>query len=243
MGESSSHKRDPRLERLAKKVPSWYLPAHLGVSIGLLGALTALFVMLLPPEPLRWPAYAAAMSTVTLGNFVEYALHRWPMHRRYKRFVGFFRNHTIVHHRYFTKNAMDMERPSDLFYVLPSVWVILASSLTLVSTTAFLYVVFGPQIGLAGGASLGAFALMSEILHVAFHLPEKWMTLPVLRSRWFQWVKRHHTIHHDPHVMRKWNFNIVIPLFDALLGTLAPPATHDELRRERAYSCASVSGT
>jgi sterol desaturase/sphingolipid hydroxylase (fatty acid hydroxylase superfamily) len=35
-------------------------------------------------------------------------------------------------------------------------------------------------------------------------------------------MKRHHRLHHDPKVMRKWNFNIGIPLFDVLFRTLAP---------------------
>jgi sterol desaturase/sphingolipid hydroxylase (fatty acid hydroxylase superfamily) len=46
------------------------------------------------------------------------------------------------------------------------------------------------------------------------------MRYPVLRSRVFQAMKEHHTIHHDPRMMRKWNFNIGTPLFDALFGTL-----------------------
>jgi len=67
---------------------------------------------------------------------------------------------------------------------------------------------------------------------LAAHLPEdSWLGgRPVAR-----FVRHHHGIHHDPRRMRRANFNITVPLWDALLGTLDRRAevTRDDLARDR----------
>lgn len=57
------------------------------------------------------------------------------------------------------------------------------------------------------------------------HLPADaaMLRLPFLRA-----LRAHHRLHHDPRHMRTKNFNVVLPLFDWLFGTLA---------RERSRPC------
>jgi sterol desaturase/sphingolipid hydroxylase (fatty acid hydroxylase superfamily) len=56
-----------------------------------------------------------------------------------------------------------------------------------------------------------------ELLHSASHLPsDHWLA----QNRVVQWVSRHHRIHHDPKLMRTYNFNFALPLFDWLFGTI-----------------------
>ncbi len=35
-------------------------------------------------------------------------------------------------------------------------------------------------------------------------------------------LRTHHARHHDPRLMQRWNFNVTVPLFDAVMGTIAP---------------------
>jgi hypothetical protein len=142
------------------------------------------------------------------------------MHKRRRLTRAFFRSHTIMHHRFFTYQTMGVSRFSELYFVISSTPVVIISFLILLMTTGLLILLAGLQTGLFAGGVLGLFATAKQILHVAFHVPEKWMHYPVLRSRIFQAMQKHHAIHHDPRMMRRWNFNIGTPLFDALFGTL-----------------------
>ena len=196
------------------------MPLHLGVTIGLLGGASAAFVTFLPSGRLPWTAWVAAVAAIILSDFMEYVLHRWPMHRRRRLTRAFFRHHTIAHHRYFTYETMGLQSFGEASFVVSSPPVLVASMAFLGGITALMCAMLGAHAGLFAGAVLGLFGVAKQILHLAFHLPDKWMRYPVLRSRIFQALKEHHAIHHDPRLMRRWNFSIGTPLFDALFGTL-----------------------
>lgn len=173
-----------------------------------------------PEGPLPWTAWPAAFGGILLADFIEYVLHRWPMHKRRRLTRRLFRSHTIDHHRFFTHEAMDMRHLREVFSVASSKFVIAISIVSLVLVVGLISLAFGTQVGMFAGGALGLFVTAKQVLHIAFHFPEEWMGLPVLRSRAFQAMRRHHTIHHNPRLMRKYNFNIGTPLFDALFGTL-----------------------
>jgi len=212
--------RDPRLERLKHKVPAWYVPLHLGVIIGVFGGASVALLLLRPSAPLTASAWIAAVATVLFADFVEYALHRWPMHRRRRLTRAFFRNHTIAHHRYFTYETMGIRSFSEVTFVLSSIPVILVTLGLILTIAGLLVAILGLNGGMFVAGVIGLWTTAKQVLHLAFHLPDRWMKLPVLRGRAFQALKEHHAIHHDPRLMRKWNFNIAVPVFDALFGTL-----------------------
>jgi sterol desaturase/sphingolipid hydroxylase (fatty acid hydroxylase superfamily) len=33
-------------------------------------------------------------------------------------------------------------------------------------------------------------------------------------------LRRHHAVHHDPELMQRWNFNVTVPLWDLVRGTI-----------------------
>jgi len=61
-----------------------------------------------------------------------------------------------------------------------------------------------------------------EWLHLSYHLPHDHL---VGRSRIIRALRRHHTIHHDPRLMQRWNLNVTVPLWDVVMRTVAeyPP--------------------
>lgn len=213
-------RRNPRLERLRHNVPVWYVPLHLGVSIGLLGGLSLALLGFLPNEKTHWSSWVAAISAVLLAEFAEYALHRWPMHKRRNWSRAFFHAHTIEHHRYFTHTTMGISSLKDVTFIISSIPVLIFS-LALIGLVVWGFAAtMGLEAGLLTGSFLGLTGALKQVLHLSFHFPDSWYKYPVLRSRLFYWMREHHVIHHDPHMMTKWNFNIGIPLFDALFGTL-----------------------
>jgi sterol desaturase/sphingolipid hydroxylase (fatty acid hydroxylase superfamily) len=66
------------------------------------------------------------------------------------------------------------------------------------------------------------FFLSYEWTHLAYHLPDGRLgRLSLVRH-----LRELHRRHHDPRLMKRWNFNITVPVFDVIRGTLWS-ATHD----------------
>lgn len=221
MGDSRS-KRGPRLGKL-EQIPTRYnYRVHLAITIGVLLLFIVLSSVLLTQVTIPWYAWLTPPIAVVAGNFVEYALHRWPMHRRKPRTDSYFRTHTLEHHRHFTAKAYEMGSVRELYYTLPSPQVTASAIAFLALTALSLWLLAGAGVALVAALTVGIYGVVSEALHLSFHLPSRYLELPVLRSRPYQWMIAHHKMHHDPRKMTRVNFNIGIALFDWVLGTLAP---------------------
>jgi sterol desaturase/sphingolipid hydroxylase (fatty acid hydroxylase superfamily) len=61
--------------------------------------------------------------------------------------------------------------------------------------------------------------VLYEVSHLSYHLPPESF---VGRRRLVRWLREHHARHHDPRLMQKWNFNVTIPFWDWIRGTIAP---------------------
>ena len=56
-----------------------------------------------------------------------------------------------------------------------------------------------------------------EVLHLSYHLSPKGF----IGGSWLiSTLRRHHARHHDPRLMQRWNFNVTLPLFDWIFGTI-----------------------
>ena len=197
-----------------------YVMGH-ALLLGWIGiGLVALLWHFVDVEDLARPEIWSLGLAATLSkNLVEYVLHRWPMHKRRPWCAKMFQQHTCVHHRRFTSQDMAISSVGDLHNVLPTtrnlvvlvgVWGSFVLAVSWIST---------PSIGAFVGFCLGVSALVSETLHTLYHLPTRWIRR---MPRWFQWLQQQHAIHHEPKLMRTYNFNVALPLCDLLFGTLAP---------------------
>ena len=91
-------------------------------------------------------------------------------------------------------------------------------------------------IGLLFGANAGwifvvtssLFMVMYELLHLSYHLPADSF---IGRQPLVHWLRRHHARHHDPRLMQRWNFNVTFPIFDYVMGTVAPPGDAKDVAR------------
>lgn len=156
--------------------------------------------------------------TFLYANFAEYLGHRYPMHNPLPGLSTIYRRHAKEHHRFFVADYMAFDEPRDVKAVLfPPTLVLFFASVFGVpmwflvswlwsSNAAWLFVLTG-----------AGYFLNYEVLHTIYHLPEqsRIRQLPII-DRLSIW----HTVHHQPELMRHYNFNITYPICDLLFGTL-----------------------
>jgi hypothetical protein len=200
---------------------------------------------------------AALLLAVPIGvvqsSFVEWAFHRYWLHRPWLP-KGCFTTHTLIHHQLCkfddTFHVVEEEQHEALTFqwwggpiliALSSVpWVLLAIALRLMGV-ALPYVAFLVTFAAVTSVYYAGY----EGLHFLMHKPKfPWLE----RSRPFQFIKRHHRIHHV-HMNR--NLNVLLPLADLVLGTLvtempSPSATPESARllarKHSVYGRRSESG-
>ena len=58
-----------------------------------------------------------------------------------------------------------------------------------------------------------------EVLHLCYHAPKNSF---IGRRKIIGVLRTHHARHHDPRLMQRYNFNVTVPIFDWIMGTMAP---------------------
>lgn len=165
---------------------------------------------------------SAFLVSVVQSSFFEWAFHRYWLHRPWLP-KDCFTNHTLIHHQLCkfedTFHVVEEEQEEALHFQW---WG--GPTLVMINVVPWALTAWALH---AGGAVLpyltflGVFTLTMvlyyggyEGLHYLMHKPRfPW----VERARWYQFLKRHHRIHHV-HMNR--NLNVLLPLADLLLGTL-----------------------
>lgn len=170
-------------------------------------------------------------------SFVEWWVHRTVMHRHslpgalYRWLPYFeraFRNHAVLHHAvyYATYDHEPDEHGRRLnlqFHVSD-----LVSSNLFVAPLHVLYLLTEPVGSLALASLITFYMFTWNALHVEMHIPSnRWW----FHHRVFRFLNRHHYMHH---VYPGRNFNVVLPLADYMLGTVARPGM-TERRAMEAY--------
>ena len=156
--------------------------------------------------------------TLLLGNLAVYVIHRFPLHRHYPLISQHtYRIHSKLHHRFFTHQYSVVDELDDLYLLFFPPWTIL---LFLVIHCPILYFLcsrfLSDNCTYLHLAMSTFYFILYEVFHFVSHLPEgHW----ILNIRHFSRMREHHTAHHDPKLMHRYNFNIVFPLFDSIFKT------------------------
>ena len=166
---------------------------------------------------LRAPRWSLVTVPITFlyANLVEWLAHRGPMHRprRFLRLV--YQRHTLLHHAFFTHQAMRLSSARDFKMVLfPPVLLIFFFGLFALPIGLLLQALAGPNVAALFLITALGYYLLYEWLHLGYHLGER-------APRFIESLRRHHATHHDPAWMTA-NFNITFPICDRLFGTSAP---------------------
>ena len=188
---------------------------HIAVIYGV--GIAAIWYCLQHLQAAGWE-WLLALPVFLAGNFVEWAMHRYVMHRRIDVFAlrAIYERHTRQHHQYFT----DLEPTIDTvreFRIVFFPWRVLvtlgAGGLTLgwLATQLFNanagYIVFMTMVGQY---------LVYETFHYCCHVHDNWFVrnLPFVNT-----IRRHHTAHHNLGIMMKYNMNLTFPIADWFMGT------------------------
>jgi hypothetical protein len=202
----------------AQHLPVGYSPwSHMGRTAALATALGALGVALAwHARPLDWVLMPIFFF---VANFMEWAVHRYPMHHpMWPRIM--YQNHAMSHHIAFTEHNMPVAEARELGLVMMP-WYTMLGLFVVASPVMLLAAALrGP--GLAGVFLLGAVVYFAfyETMHALYHLPDATLDRVGLgRARVFRRMQAHHTHHHILRRMAFVNFNVTVPLMDWLLGT------------------------
>lgn len=161
-------------------------------------------------------AVIGVLASFIIGNFIEYSVHRWFMHKKQPGFGWLYRKHAREHHVFFDFDNMKAHNSRDYYFLLFPWWavplVLLAGACAIMSV---MYL-FLPLSFVAGyGIGISIYYFLYEICHTLTHQSHTF-------GNSIGWP---HKVHHCHKLMHSSNFNIVLPLFDWIFGTYehSPP--------------------
>ena len=173
--------------------------------------------------------WLAVIPVFIAGNFVEWLMHRYVMHRLVDVFAlrAIYDRHTRQHHQYFTDNdhTIDTVREFRIVFFPWRVLAVFALSGILFGSLAAL--VFNANVGYILFITMVGQYLTYETFHFCCHVKENWFvrSMPFINT-----IRRHHAAHHNQGIMMKYNMNLTFPIADwfldssdvkrGLLGTL-----------------------
>ncbi len=153
------------------------------------------------------------------ANLVEYAGHRWVMHRKVPGLGLVYKRHSGQHHRFFTDRHMALEGWQDCKVVLfPAVLMVFFFGAFATPVGLLLAWLATPNVAWLFVAVALGYYLNYELLHLAYHLPDDSILMKV---PWFRRLRHLHHRHHDTSLMAHKNFNITYPIGDWLFRTKA----------------------
>ncbi|SOE96735.1 hypothetical protein SAMN05414139_09729 [Burkholderia sp. D7] len=182
-----------------------------------LAGVAAIYYCLTQLHASRWE-WLVVIPVFLAGNFVEWGMHRFVMHRRIDVFAlrAIYERHTREHHQYFT----DLEPTIDTtreFRIVFFPWRVL---ITLGIGGTVLGYIASRLINLNAGyivfLTMVAQYLTYETFHYCCHVRENWFVrnIPFINT-----IRRHHTAHHNMGIMMKYNMNLTFPIADWVIGS------------------------
>ncbi|HEY3266879.1 MAG TPA: sterol desaturase family protein [Armatimonadota bacterium] len=188
----------------------------------------------------------AAVAATVQASFFEWAFHRYWLHKPWLP-ASCFRAHTLVHHQLCkfedTFQVVDPEQREALTFAWYGGPLLIAMNAAPWCLVAIGLSALG--LGLPYAAFLITLSAVAALYYAGYEGSHYLMHRPSIAfvegTRAFQFLKRHHRIHH---VQMDRNLNVLLPLADWCLGTLiltrpdgAPRITNEAARRTaRRYS-------
>ncbi len=223
-GKLTEERRERVRQKATAEIPWWYLPwGHLAATTGIgLTVLVVSTVQLIRLGTTQVADWLVVPGVLLLANFFEWRVHKKVLHRRSRWFPPMqtiYDKHTPMHHMVYVEEDMALRSSKEFRLVLiPAAGV--AGIVLTASPIAF-------AIGRLWSAPAGWLFLLTaslymvtyEVLHLCYHAPSESF---IGRLAFIKVMRAHHARHHDPRLMQKWNFNVTLPLFDWLMGTIAP---------------------
>ncbi|HXI54550.1 MAG TPA: hypothetical protein VNO55_00695 [Polyangia bacterium] len=202
----------------AANIPADYsVKMHIATTAAIAGAILAGAAVL--ARSARLVDWILLPTFWLVANFIEWAFHRYPMHRPLTPRL-LYKNHAQLHHLAFTEETMPVAEPRELNLVMMPWYTMIG--LFVIASPVFILAGLLRGPGLAGVFLIAAvlYFVAYELLHALYHLPLATLASAGLRpGGLFFRLRAHHARHHVLRRMAHANFNVTIPLMDWLLRT------------------------
>jgi sterol desaturase/sphingolipid hydroxylase (fatty acid hydroxylase superfamily) len=217
LGRLAPERRAELRARLLAEIPRWYRPwLHL-LFPSLIGLGLTTACMLSLRQPRAWQLLTLPVTFVLL-NAAEWRIHRDLLHRRTPPLALLYDRHTPQHHMIFVTDDMAMRSTREFRLVLIPFYGILAAGLGALPIPLALWLGLGQRnLALGFMATTMSYVVAYEWLHLVYHAPTD---SRLGRSKLVARLRRHHAVHHAPELMQRWNFNVTLPLWDRVRGTI-----------------------
>jgi hypothetical protein len=209
-----------RQRRFREQYRSNISPMYNGlVHVGVIYAvgLAAIGWGVLSLENVGWE-WLVILPVALAGNFAEWAMHRYVMHRKIDVFAlrAIYDRHTRQHHQYFTDNEWTIDTIRE-FRIVFFPW-------RLLCVLGVLGALFGWIASLLWNPNAGWFVFMTmvghylvyEFMHYCCHVHDNAF---VTRFPFVSTIRRHHTFHHNQGIMMHYNMNLTFPVADWFMKT------------------------
>lgn len=213
----SIHER--RRAEIVATIPRWYSPTVHFLIPGLLG-LGAMAGALLMVRDLRPAELWIVPATMILAFGFEWRVHKLVLHRRTPGLGVLYERHELHHHVIYTYDDMAMREGRELRLILMPAYAVVLVFLIDVPFALASARLFSWNAGCLFMATSMVFFISYEWLHAAYHLPAGHV---ISRLGVIARLREHHRRHHDPRLMKGWNFNVTVPFFDWIHRTTWTP--------------------
>lgn len=220
MGALSEDRRDAARQQALAEIPWWYSPhGHLAATTGIGLAVLVTSVVMLARTPMRWTDGLVVPAVILFANYYEWRAHKDVLHKRRWPLEVLYDKHTPMHHVMYVEEDMAIRDVRELRFVLIPAAGVLGIVLAAAPVAFVLARIWSAPAGWLFLLSASLFMVSYEVLHLCYHAPADSF---VGRRRMIAVLRAHHARHHDPRLMQRFNFNVTVPLFDWLMGTIAP---------------------
>ena len=206
---------DLRADLLAR-IPRWYSP-WLHIAVPAMAGIAIAALALAQIEGLRAWQLALVPLFLVAANAIEWHAHRGLLHRRTRFLETLYVRHTPQHHAIYVADDMFIRDWRELKLILLPAWGILAILAAASPVAVALVALRETNVAALWIATVVGYVLSYEWLHLAYHLPADGR---IGRLRVTRYLRGHHQRHHAPHLMQRWNFNVTVPLWDHVRGTV-----------------------
>ncbi len=226
----TAERRDRVRQAAIADIPWWYSPwGHLAATTGIGLAVLVVSTSRLVTLPVRWTDWLVVPLVCVFANFFEWHVHKHVLHKRRWPVEVIYDKHTPMHHMVYVENDMALRDPKEMRLVLIPAMGVLGIVVTAAPIAFVLAHLWSAAAGWLLLLTASLFMVTYELLHLAYHAPA---TSFVGRLGLVRRLRAHHARHHDPRLMQRYNFNVTVPLFDWIMGTMAP-ASPDAPRQTR----------
>lgn len=152
------------------------------------------------------------------GNFVEWAMHMYVMHRRIDVFAlrAIYERHTREHHQYFTDNDITIDTAREFRIVFFPWRVLMVLGVGGIGLGLLATLIFNANAGYIVFMTMVGQYVIYETFHYCCHVHENAFVrnMPFINT-----IRRHHTAHHNQGIMMHYNMNLSFPIADWFMGT------------------------